>query len=54
MVSIAVEKKRGRLCHMGSQRSPITQHTTVPELEAERIPVVGQAAPGALAIVAKR
>ena len=39
---------------MGPQRPTITQHTAVPALEAERIPVVGQAAPGALAIVAKR
>ena len=54
MVSIPVEEKRGRLCHMGPQRPPITQYTVFFALEAERAPVVGQAVPGTLAFVKSR
>ena len=54
MACTPVEEKRGRLCHMGPQRPPITQYTTIPASEAERAPVVGQSVSGALAFVQSR
>ena len=54
MVFMPVEEKRGQLPYLGPQRPPITQHTAVPAPGLERVPVVGQVAPGTLTIVTSR